>query len=361
MKALILVGGYGTRLRPLTFSVPKPLVPFANMPIVMHQIEALARVGVKDIILAVNYEPEAMKDFLKDAEKKLGINIHFSKEDEPLGTAGPISLASKFLLADNEPFFMFNSDVICEFPLEAMLRFHKAHKKEGTIMVTPVDDPSKYGVVLYDKDGKIEAFIEKPKVPVSNKINAGMYLFNVDIVKRIQPKPTSIEREIFPVMAKEGNLFAMDLPGYWMDIGQPKDFLTGSCLHLKSLDDRKDSRVRPKIDGVVFEGSNLVDSTAEIEAGAVIGPNVVIGPKCKVAAGARIQRSALFAGAKVKAHAFVQNSIVGWESRIGQWAHVDGAVLGKDVGVADGVVLIGTTICPHKDQKENDFAAKTIL
>jgi len=140
MKALILVGGYGTRLRPLTFSCAKPLVPFANKPIVVHQIEALVKVGVTEIILAVNHEPEQMREFLHQAEAKYGIKISFSKEDEPLGTAGPLALAKRNGLMnprDSAPFFMFNSDVICTFPLAEMLDFHKRHGKEGTIFVSP--------------------------------------------------------------------------------------------------------------------------------------------------------------------------------------------------------------------------------
>lgn len=360
MKALILVGGYGTRLRPLTFSVAKPLVPFCNKPIVMHQIEALVKVGVKEIILAVNYEPQAMLEFLEKASKDLGVKITCSKEEEPLGTAGPIALASKLLLADNEPFFMFNSDVICTFPLKEMLAFHKAHGKEGTIMVTPVEDPSKYGVVLYEKDGKIQKFIEKPKEPISNKINAGIYLFNVDIIKRIQPRPTSIEREIFPEMASQSHLYAMELPNYWMDIGQPKDFLTGQVLHLKSLEERKELQ-KPKYDGSVVDGSNLIDPSAKIGHGCVIGPHVVIGANVVVEDGARIVRSTIMNHAKVKAHAYVGNSIIGWESRVGKWAHVDGVVLGKDVAIGDGIVAMGTIVCPHKDIKDNDLTGKTVL
>ena len=195
-----VVGGYGTRLRPLTFSVPKPLVPFANLPIIQHQIEAAVKVGVKKIVLAVNVQPEAMIKFMKEAEKKVnadqthprhwetasmhhacthdgapahissscvcaqyGIEIVCSQEDTPMGTAGPLALARAHLTADNEPFFMFNSDVICDFPLDSMLAFHRKHGGEGTILVTEVADPSKYGVVLSDAEGQIQQFIEKPQ------------------------------------------------------------------------------------------------------------------------------------------------------------------------------------------------------
>ncbi|KAJ8301458.1 hypothetical protein KUTeg_020445 [Tegillarca granosa] len=164
MKALILVGGYGTRLRPLTLSCAKPLVEFGNKPMLLHQLEALVDLGVK---------------------------ISMSLETEPLGTAGPLALAKDYLMQDNEPFFVLNSDIICDFPFKEMVKFHKHHGKEGTIVVTKVDEPSKYGVVVYDyENGRIQKFVEKPQEYVSNKINAGMYIFNSSILQRI-PDPSA--------------------------------------------------------------------------------------------------------------------------------------------------------------------------
>ena len=153
--------------------------------------------------------------------------------------AGPLALARE-MLSDGDPFFVLNSDVICEFPMVDLLDFHRAHGKEGTIMVTKVAEPSKYGVVLSKENGEITQFVEKPQVFVGNRINAGIYIFNKEILNRIQLRPTSIEKEIFPKMAADGNLFAMDLKGFWMDVGQPKDYLTGMCLYLASERAKKD-------------------------------------------------------------------------------------------------------------------------
>ncbi|RKO95588.1 nucleotide-diphospho-sugar transferase, partial [Caulochytrium protostelioides] len=187
MKALILVGGFGTRLRPLTLTMPKPLVEFANRPMILHQIEALVRAGVTDIVLAVNYRPEIMSDFISKYEKELGVRITFSVETEPLGTAGPLALAKDILGKDDSPFFVLNSDVTCEFPFAAMIAFHKAHGAEGTLLVTKVEEPSKYGVVVqYPQQSTIERFVEKPKEFVSNRINAGLYLFSPAILRRIK-------------------------------------------------------------------------------------------------------------------------------------------------------------------------------
>ena len=163
MKALILVGGFGTRLRPLTLSVPKPLVEFINKKMIMHQIEALSKIGVNEVVLAVNYKPELMKKQLEQDLENIGVKITYSRETEPLGTAGPLALAKEIL--DNksgEPFFVLNSDITCEYPFQELLNFHKNHGKEGTIMVTKVEEPSKYGVVIYDNNGKISRFVEKP-------------------------------------------------------------------------------------------------------------------------------------------------------------------------------------------------------
>ncbi|CAG2068326.1 unnamed protein product, partial [Timema podura] len=226
MRALILVGGYGTRLRPLTLSRPKPLVEFANKPMLLHQIEALVEAGVTQVVLGVSYRAEQMEQELSEEAKKLGVSLVFSHESEPLGTAGPLALAKDILTASDEPFFVLNSDIICDFPFKDLMVFHKSHGKEGTIVVTKVEEPSKYGVVVYGETGSIQNFIEKPQEFVSNKINAGIYILNPTVLRRIQLRPTSIEKEVFPGMAQDGELYAFELQGFWMDVGQPKDFLT---------------------------------------------------------------------------------------------------------------------------------------
>lgn len=175
-----------------------------------------------------------MEAELKREADRLGVELIFSHETEPLGTAGPLALAKNLLNASSEPFYVLNSDVICDFPFKQLEKFHRSHGMEGTIVVTRVEEPSKYGVVLYDELGCIKSFIEKPQEFVSNKINAGIYIFNPSILNRIEVRPTSIEKEIFPKMADEKQLYAMELPGFWMDIGQPRDFLTGNYQYSKS-------------------------------------------------------------------------------------------------------------------------------
>ncbi|CAN6831480.1 unnamed protein product [Brassica oleracea var. botrytis] len=200
MKALILVGGFGTRLRPLTLSLPKPLVDFANKPMIIHQIEALKAVGVDEVVLTVNYQAEVMLNFLKDAEANLKIKITCLRETESIGTAGPLALArDKLVDGSGEPFFVLNSDVISEYPFKEMIEFHKAHGGEASIMVTKVDEPSKYGVVVMEETtGKVEKFVEKPKLYVGNKINAGIYLLNPSVVDKIELRPNPTISTSFP-------------------------------------------------------------------------------------------------------------------------------------------------------------------
>ncbi|ELU15028.1 hypothetical protein CAPTEDRAFT_154984 [Capitella teleta] len=347
MKALILVGGYGTRLRPLTLSRPKPLVEFANKPMLMHQVEALVAAGVKHIILAVSYRAEMLENELKAEAVRLGIRISMSHEKEPLGTAGPLALARDILMQDTDPFFVLNSDIICDFPFEEMIKFHQNHGKEGTIVVTKVEEPSKYGVVVFEPtSGSIHSFVEKPQEYVSNKINAGMYIFSPSILERIHLRPTSIEKEIFPVMAEQGELFAMQLQGFWMDVGQPKDFLTGMCMYLTSLQHKSPEKLHQ---GPGIVGNVLVDPSAKIGNNCRIGPNVTIGPDVVIEDGVCIKRCTVLKNTTIRSHSWLSSCIIGWSCQVGQWARLENVtVLGEDVIVKDEVYVNGGQVLPHK-------------
>ncbi|CAM8957890.1 hypothetical protein QQ045_017512 [Rhodiola kirilowii] len=361
MKALILVGGFGTRLRPLTLSVPKPLVEFANKPMILHQIEALKAVGVTEVILAINYQPEVMMNFLKEFEEKVGIKITCSQETEPLGTAGPLALAKDKLIDESgSPFFVLNSDVISEYPFKEMIEFHKAHGGEASIMVTKVDEPSKYGVVVMEEaTGKVERFVEKPKLFVGNKINAGIYLLNPSVLDKIELKPTSIEKEIFPKIAAEEKLYAMTLPGFWMDIGQPKDYITGLRLYLDSLRKKSPSKLAS---GSNVVGNVLVHESAKIGEGCLIGPDVAIGPGCVIESGVRLSGCTVMRGVRIKNHACISSSIIGWHSTVGQWARVENmTILGEDVHLGDEVYSNGGVVLPHKEIKSSILKPEIVM
>lgn len=356
MKALILVGGFGTRLRPLTLTLPKPLVEFANRPMILHQVESLAAAGVTDIVLAVNYRPDVMVSVLKKYEEKYNVRIEFSIESEPLGTAGPLKLAEKILGKDDTPFFVLNSDVICEYPFQQLAEFHKSHGEEGTIVVTKVEEPSKYGVVVHKPDhpSRIDRFVEKPVEFVGNRINAGIYILNTSVLKRIELRPTSIEQETFPAICKDGQLHSFDLEGFWMDVGQPKDFLSGTCLYLSSLTKHKSKMLASTHLPYIHGGNVLIDPSAKIGKNCRIGPNVTIGPNCVIGDGVRLQRSVMLENTKIKDHAWVKSSIIGWNSTVGRWARLENvSVLGDDVTIADEVYVNGGSILPHKTIKQN--------
>ncbi|KAH7731096.1 Nucleotidyl transferase [Aphelenchoides avenae] len=364
MKALILVGGFGTRLRPLTLTQPKPLVEFANKPMVLHQIEALAAVGVDTVILAVSYRPEMLEQEMSKQADRIGIKIIFAVEPEPLGTAGPLAFAkSEGYLEGDDPFFVLNSDVICEFPFAQMMEFHKKHGYEGTIAVTKVEEPSKYGVVVFDESsGRIDRFVEKPQEYVGNKINAGMYILNPSVLERIPLQQVSIEKEVFPFMADDGNLFAFTLQGFWMDVGQPRDFLKGMCLYLAHVSKQGDESTVQLASGDNIRGPVLVDETAVIGKGGEIGPNVVIGANVRIEDGVRIQNATILSDTVVHTHAFVHSSVIGRKCVVGRWVRIENtSVIGDDVVIKDELYLNGAVVLPHKSIANNVTEPQVIM
>jgi len=288
----------------------------------------------------------------------LGIKITTSLEDEPMGTAGPLKVAEKHL-NDGEPFFVLNSDVTCDFPFQAMIDFHKKTGAEGTLLVTKVTDPSKFGVILYDEGGKINQFVEKPQHFVGDRINAGIYLLSPGVFDRIELRPTSIEKEVFPIMAKESKLFCMELPGFWADVGQPADFRSGTALNLASL---RESAPDTLASGEPIEGNVMVAPDAVIGKGCRIGPDVVVGPGCIVGDGVRLVRSTLLGGSRIGSNSYVADSIVGWSSKVGEWARLcNGCVLGEDVSIKSEVCASGATVLPHKSVSADIMSPKIVL
>ncbi|GMR50229.1 hypothetical protein PMAYCL1PPCAC_20424 [Pristionchus mayeri] len=346
MKALILAGGYGTRLRPLTLTQPKPLVEFANKQMILHQVEALAAVGVTTVVLAVSYRAEQLEQEMGCHAERLGVKIHFSQEEEPLGTAGPLALARPYL-DGSDPFFVLNSDVICDFPFAAMIEFHKSHGAEATIAVTEVAEPSKYGVVVFEEQtGQISEFVEKPQEYVGNKINAGLYILSPAVLDRIPLKPTSIEKEVFPFVAADGKLYAFVLPGFWMDVGQPVDFLKGQTLYLQHMRRTAPERLAS---GPHIRGNVIVDPTATIGSDCVIGPDVVIGAGVRIESGVRLRGCTILAETIVQPNAFVTQSIIGRKCNIGSWVRMEGSsVLGDDVVVKEELYLNDAQVLPNK-------------
>ena len=267
-----------------------------------------------------------------------------------------MKLAEKILGKDDAPFFVLNSDITCEYPFQGLAKFHRSHGHEGTIVVTKVEEPKNYGVVVHKpgSDNHIDRFVEKPVEFVGNRINAGIYILNPSVLKRIELRPTSIEQETFPSMVKDGQLHSFDLDGFWMDVGQPKDFLAGTCLYLASLTKKGSKALTPTTESYINQGNVMIDPSAKIGNNCKIGPNVTIGPDVVVGDGVRLQRCVLLKNCKVKEHAWVKSTIVGWNSTVGRWARLENVtVLGDDVSVADEIYVNGGSVLPHKSIKAN--------
>ncbi|KAF8571360.1 hypothetical protein P879_05336 [Paragonimus westermani] len=397
MKALILIGGYGTRLRPLTLSIPKPIVEFCNRPMLLHQVEALLQVcfgiignsahevDIDEIILAINRQAASLEQFIRESCKSVlgdrDVSLTFSYEEEALDTgigivtvfggcnflAGPLAQAAPILSKTGEPFFVLNSDIICNYPFKEMLDFHLIHGHEGTMAVrlanlltlnfnqkvTKVEEPSKYGAVVHnDRTGLVKYFVEKPSEYVANRINAGLYIFSPNILDRIQPnKPTSIETSVFPSMVSDGELYCLEFSGFWMDIGQPADYLIGMRLYLNHLFEKKSPELNSR-SGLL--GNVLVDPTAKIGTDCRIGPNVTIGAHVVIEDGVRISNTAIFSKSVVRSHTWLHNCIVGWRSTVGRWVRMENmTVLGEDVRVGDELFLNGALVLPHNAISES--------
>ena len=226
MQAVILVGGFGTRLRPLTFTVPKPLLPIANVRQLEHLIASLGSAGVDRVALALGFKPEPFLRAFPDGTCA-GVALHYAIEPEPLDTAGAIAFAARDAAID-ETFVVMNGDILTDLDVAALVRFHRSRSAEGTLHLTPVDDPSQYGVVETDAGGWVRRFVEKPAPgeTESRTINAGTYVLEPSVIDRIPHlRRTSVEREVFPAMAAEGRLAAMATDDYWIDTGRPDTYL----------------------------------------------------------------------------------------------------------------------------------------
>lgn len=300
-----------------------------------------------------------MEKELSAAAEKLGVNLVFSCETEPLGTAGPIALAKDYLLDSSESFIVLNSDIICEFPFKDLIRFHHTHNKQGTIVITKVEEPSKYGVIVYNENNCVVRFVEKPQEFISNKINAGIYMFKPSIITRIQLRPTSVEKEIFPNMAYDKQLYAFELDGFWMDVGQPKDFLQGTYLYLKNLREKSPEQLYKGFD---ISGNVLIDCTASIGKDCEIGPNVIIGPGVTIDDGVRIKKCTILSNSRIKSHSWLENCIIGWNCTIGKWVRIEGtSVLGKNVVVNDEIYINGGQVLPHTNINNSIYTPQVIL
>jgi mannose-1-phosphate guanylyltransferase len=329
VQALVLAGGEGTRLRPLTYTTPKPVMPLAGRPFLSFMLDWLRSHGVDEVILSCGFMSDDVKRVLGDIYD--GMRLRYVVEDEPLGTAGPVRLAlDEGVLA--ERLLVLNGDVLTDIDLSAELARHEGTGARVTLALYPVEDTASYGVVPTDAEGRVEAFLEKTdgETP-TNRINAGAYVVERDVVEAIPAgRAVSFEREIFPELVGNG-LFGYAAEGYWIDIGTPDRYLEATWDLLAG---RVESRLPPRDEtgSLVYEGCLL--------SGAHVGPQSVLGRHCSVGSDSRVERSVLHDRVMVGADAAVVESVLGERVRVGERGRIEpGAMVGAGAVIGDGAVV----------------------
>jgi|APCry1669189070_1035195.scaffolds.fasta_scaffold12717_2 mannose-1-phosphate guanylyltransferase len=326
-QGILLVGGMGTRLLPLTKTVPKPMLPLAGLPVTEHQLAMAKRAGITSIVLATSYLSEVFLPYFGDGSK-WGMKIQYAIENQPLGTGGAIRNAAQLLNAD-ESIVILNGDVLSSHDLLAQIAFHEASDADVTLHLTHVDDARAFGCVPIDEEGRVTAFLEKMDQPITNTINAGCYVFHPRVIEQIPAESVvSIEREIFPALIDEGRrVFAVVDDSYWLDIGTPSALLKGSrdlvqgTANSAALDG---ADVTFRSTDFVAMADVLLDPTAQIGAGSSIAAHAVIE------AGAVVQGSIISEGAIIGQGAQVLNSFVSAGSRVPAKMQLDDQYFGSE-------------------------------
>ncbi|MFX1428301.1 MAG: sugar phosphate nucleotidyltransferase [Promethearchaeota archaeon] len=374
-KGIIISGGWGTRLRPLTCTIPKPLIPIVNKPVIERQIILLKSAGVTQIVLAVSVMADVLKEYFKDG-KDFGVNIQYTDERAPMGTAGAIKLAEDYLKDDN--FFMLNGDVILNFDFYQMIKIHEEYRGIGLIASKVVDDPSRYGVLIVDNEsGKINKFLEKDEYhPPGGKyipmpINAGVYLLEPEIFTYIKPGiKVSIEREVFPKLADEGNLYNFSIKGIWKDIGKPEELLEGNIQMMIDILENVNNKQKNIMDkSLDIDGKALVHSPVAIGENVVIGknceigPNVIIGDNVFIDDNTRIREALIFEKTYISKNIKIEKGIISDNCLIRNNVELIGnnqnlVILSSYVEVLENIRLIAPsngsiTICHHEIVRED--------
>ena len=347
MKAILLAGGKGTRLRPLTLHTPKPIVPIFDRPFLHYQLDLLKRVPeISEVVLSLNYQPRRIEEVFGDGTD-LGLRIRYMVEPQPLGTGGAIKFSAR---GAEDSVVVFNGDVLTAIDLGAVIRLHRERRAKATIVLTPVENPTAYGLVETDAEGNVSRFLEKPKPEeiTCDTINAGIYVLEPETLERI-PKDTnfSIERGYFPSLVERGETFvAYVYRGYWIDIGTPEKYrqvhsdIMAGTYPAGPFADHGTGRILAgdvKLeDGASVEGPCFIDRGVVIKAGARVGPRAVVGRSVHVEEGAVIEDSIVWANSWVGRDATVRGAILARNVHIGRNAVVrSGAVLGDKTGVTD--------------------------
>ncbi len=338
LPAVVLVGGQGTRLRPLTERTRKDMLSLVDRPLLAYTFEHLRRHGVTKAVVSCGYLPTQIETHFGSAYGDL--ELSYAIEDEPLGTAGGIRYAASTL---DGPFFALNGDSLREADLDELVRFHRATGARATILLTPVADPTRYGLVRLAGDGRVRQFLEKPRPEEidTNLINAGLYVLEPDVLELVpEGRPVSIEREVFPRLCERGEVYGLALPGYWLDVGTP-------ATYLQAHRDVLERSFRTELGDALGMDYTLVDASATVDADARLVPPVVVGPDVVIEAGARVgSLAAIGAGARLGPESIVENAVIGAGATIGARASVVGSIVGQDATLeadcaVDGLAVVG--------------------
>ncbi len=364
MKAVILAGGFGTRLRPLSCTRPKLLFPVGNKPLLDWKLERLAKNGVKEVILAVNYMAEAFSQRYGDSA--YGMKLFYSKEEKPLGTGGPIKNAEE-LIGREKSFLVLNGDILTNIDYSKLVKEHREKDTTATIALYQVEDPSRYGVAELTRKNRVVRFMEKPsrETAPSNLINAGVYVLEPEIFDYIPSgQPVSIERKVFPKLASEGKLYGYPFEGLWTDIGKSEDYLKANKLlldvEIKKSQLGKDVRLESdvKIKDPTVVGENVI-----IGEKSEIGPHVAVGERVTLGKEVHAQNSVIFSGTVISDFTTVKDSVIGEDVTIGRKVKIgEGCMIGDHAVIRDNVILTrDVAVCPSREVTESVFTSKCLM
>lgn len=364
VKAVIIAGGFGTRLRPLSCTRPKHLFPIAGKPLLDWTLEGLAKSGVNEIIFAVNHMSEA---FVKRYKKSAyGMKIHYSHESKPLDTGGCVKNTEK-IIGHNSDFLLLNGDIVSNLDYARLMNQHTRNHGVATIALHRVNDPSRYGVVELAERDRIKRFVEKPpqgKAP-SNLINAGIYALSPSIFDSISSgRRVSIEREVFPALAKDNRLYGYEFDGLWIDVGEPSDFLRGNRVLLGSEFRNGQIAKSAKVESTAqISNPVAIGAHAKIGDRSTIGPHVTLGDHVAVGEAVHIEDSVVLSGTIISDFSSITGAIIGENVSIGTRVKIKKNVMvGDHALIHDGVKLAGdVTVCPHKEVTKKTRPAKCLM
>ncbi|MCZ9309241.1 sugar phosphate nucleotidyltransferase [Corynebacterium uberis] len=322
--AVILVGGKGTRLRPLTVTTPKPMLPTAGYPFLEHLLARIKAAGIEHVVLGTSFRAEVFEDYLGDGSR-VGLDIEYVVEDSPLGTGGGIRNVYDKLRHDTV--MVFNGDVLSGTDLTAVLDTHERTQADVTLHLVRVSDPSAFGCVPTDDEGRVQAFLEKTEDPPTDQINAGCYVFRREVIAGIPAgRPVSVERETFPNLLAEGaRVYGHVDDAYWRDMGRPEDFVRGSSDLVRGI------APSPLLQGRT--GENLVDESAGVRDGVILLGGTVVGRGSEIGAGCRLDDTVVFDGVTIEPGAVIQDSIIASGVTIGANARIRGCVIGAGANI----------------------------